>query len=608
MDENGRHVISACSGHQGQADHLARWVATQLEAEPVLTGASNRDHRTGIDTLGRPFGWRKGPGDWTGISAAIARQEAVHVIQDAGSQLWQYHLPQEHSYHIQNVSTSEGSSFSPHPSSPTLWISPVIKADGRRRDAETQRQGSPIQNPKSKIQNQPTPSPSQEDRSSQTPQHPNDLSNIQYPISNIQYPISAPLAQWFPRVLWVGVGCERHTSRMVIERAIQHTLVQHRLAAEAIAGIATINLKADETGLLELCGDRQWPLHSFTADQLKGMDVPNPSSVVDQAVGTPSVAEAAALFAASTVCSTVCSTICSTDLETSKLADRSRPPILLASKQIHRLQNQPGAVTVAIAQAPVEYVGHPGQLALVGMGPGQLDQMTPAAKGAIVNADVVIGYGLYVELIRPLLRPGQIVESLPITQERQRAERAIALSQWGLSVAVVSSGDCGIYGMAGLVMEQLQREGWDGQTPSIQVFPGVTALQAAAARLGAPLMHDFCAISLSDLLTPWEVIENRLVAAAQADFVTALYNPKSNTRVKQIAIAHAIFLKYRNPDTPVALVRSAYRENEQITRTTLETLLDNPIDMMTLVLIGNSSTRQLEQWLITPRGYLPKDS
>jgi cobalt-precorrin 5A hydrolase/precorrin-3B C17-methyltransferase len=280
------------------------------------------------------------------------------------------------------------------------------------------------------------------------------------------------------------------------------------------------------------------------------------------------------------------------------------PDALLIPKQIFKSDTEPGAVTIAIAQAEREYTGRTGKLLLVGIGPGQLDQITPAAQTAVTAADAVIGYSLYIDAIAPLLRPGQIVEALPITQERQRAERAIELAQWGLTVAVVSSGDCGIYGMAGLVMEELRDRGWDGKTPDVQVFPGITALQAAASRVGAPLMHDFCAISLSNLLTPWEAIKKRLEAAAQADFVTALYNPRSRTRTEQIAIAQAIFLKHRHPDTPVAIVRAAYRENEEITLTTLDKFLDFPIDMVTTVLIGNQSTRRHKNWMITPRGYL----
>src|SRR5919199_1335211 len=405
-----------------------------------------------------------------------------------------------------------------------------------------------------------------------------------------------PEVQWHPRVLWVGIGCERGTSRDLIETAIKQVCQQHYLAESAIAGIATIDIKASEVGLVELCCDRNWPLRTFPAEVLRSVKVPNPSAIVDKEVGTPSVAEAAAIVGAGLVPAL------------SEGGGHPQGVPLRVAKQIFKLEGQPGAVTVAIAQSKREYTGRIGQLFLVGTGPGQLDQMTPAAQTAVSRADAVIGYSLYIDLIAPLLRPGQIVEALPITQERQRAERAIELAQWGLTVAVVSSGDCGIYGMAGLVLEELRAKGWDGKTPGVQVFPGITALQSAASRVGAPLMHDFCAISLSDLLTPWEVIEKRLVAAAQADFVTALYNPRSRTRTEQIATATAIFLKYRDPMTPVAIVRSAYRQDEQITLTTLEKVLEAPIDMLTTVLIGNHSTRTHGDWMITPRGYLGFDA
>ncbi len=547
VDEAGQFVISLSSGHQGGAEQLARLIAHQLGATPVLTGASAGLGLPGVDILGVPFGWQRGEGDWTGVSAVVARGEPVQVIQEAGSTLWQSHLPQGHPFHFgfpeypATPLTKGGSQNSNLMPKARIWISP------------TQRRFSPE----------------------------SDL----------------PKIQWHPRVLWVGIGCERGTSRQLIETAIQQVALRNHLAESAIAGIATIDIKADEVGLVELCregfanakGERALPLRTFPAEVLCSVNVPNPSTVVEKEVGTPSVAEAAALLAAN------------------GLESKAFVPLLVA-KQIFKLEGQPGAVTVAIAQSEQEYTGRTGQLLLIGTGPGQLDQMTPAAQTAVSCADAVIGYSLYIDLIAPLLRPGQIVEALPITQERQRAERAIELAFWGLTVAVVSSGDCGIYGMAGLVLEELRAQGWDGKTPGVQVFPGISALQAAASRVGAPLMHDFCAISLSDLLTPWEVIEKRLTAAAQADFVTALYNPRSQTRTQQIATATAIFLKYRDPMTPVAIVRSAYRPDEQITLTTLEKLLETPIDMLTTVLIGNQSTRTHGDWMITPRGYLGFDT
>ena len=367
------------------------------------------------------------------------------------------------------------------------------------------------------------------------------------------------------------------------------------MAVEAIAGVATLDLKADEVGLLAVVKEKNWPLKCFSAKVLKKIAVPNPSQVVQDAVGTPSVSEAAAIAIAS---------------QWNRLdaageeSDEASASDLRVKKQVVKHPDYKGAVTVAIAQAEIGYTGRTGKLHLVGTGPGSLNQITPAARAAITDADVVIGYELYVNLVKPLLRPGQIVEALPITQERQRAERAIVLAKWGLTVAVISSGDCGIYGMAGLVLEELRAEDWDGKTPEVQVFPGVSALQSAASRVGAPLMHDFCAISLSNLLTPWEIIATRLKAAASADFIVALYNPKSKTRTEQIEFARDTFLQHRSADTPVALARSLYRPDENITLTTLGEMLSCPIDMLTTVIIGNRSSRSYAGWFITPRGYL----
>ncbi|WP_424099862.1 precorrin-3B C(17)-methyltransferase [Moorena producens] len=535
VDQGGGFVISLCSGHQGGADQLTRLIASQLDSTPILTGAAADLGLPGVDVLGIPFGWYRGEGDWTRVSAVVARGEIVQVIQEAGSTLWQAHLRDGHPFYLgfpEDSATTESESISPKA---RIWIS------------ATHQQFSPE----------------------------SDLPNV----------------QWYPRVLWVGIGCERGTSKQLIEMGIRQTCERYGLSENAIAGIATIDLKADEVGILQLCQERHWPLRTFPAEVLRSVTVPNPSDVVAAEVGTPSVAEAAALYSARGL------KVGGFNLQATNLQP------LLVPKQIVKSTNQLGAVTVAIAQSPVEYTGRMGKLLLVGIGPGNLDQITPAAKTAISSADAVIGYSLYINLIATLRRPGQIIEALPITQETQRAKRAIELAEWGLTVAVVSSGDCGIYGMAGLVLEELRSRGWDGKTPQVQVFPGITALQAAASRVGAPLMHDFCAISLSDLLTPWEVIEKRLEASAAADFVTALYNPRSRNRTEQIAIAQRIFLKHRKPDTPVAIVVSAYREDEKITLTTLDKMLEIPIDMLTMVLIGNQTTDVHQDWMITPRGY-----
>lgn len=561
VDEAGKFAVSLCSGHQGGADRLTESIARQLGATPVLTGASASLRLPAVDLLGVPFGWTKGTGDWTGVSAAVVRGETVDVLQDAGWELTLPHPP----FAIQNLrSRSDSTGVSPNANTPNP---PGTDIKGRIWISFTQRQFSP------------------------------------------ESPL--PKVQWHPRVLWVGVGCERGTPRDVIENAIARVFRAHHLAEGSIAGIATIALKADEVGLLEFCGDRHFPLITFTSEQLRDIEVPHPSEVVEREVGTPSVAEAAAICAASSCAETgkIVPGVGAKHLDDNSQANRqgysakASPSSLLVPKQIYKPENQPGAVTVAVAVASREYTGRDGKLWLVGTGPGCLEQMTPAAQDAIVRADAIVGYSLYINLVRPLLQPHHIIEALPITQERQRAQRAIDLAQWGLTVAVISSGDCGIYGMGGLVLEELQARNWDGKTPSLQVFPGISALQSAASRVGTPLMHDFCSISLSDLLTPWEVIEKRLEAAAAADFVVALYNPKSQNRTEQIAIAQRIFLDYRSPQTPVALVRSAYRDDERVMLTTLDRFLELEIDMLTTVLIGNTQTRSYENWMITPRGY-----
>jgi cobalt-precorrin 5A hydrolase/precorrin-3B C17-methyltransferase len=514
IDPQGNFVISLCGGHQGGADQLTRLIATQLEATPILTGAANDLNLPAIDLLGTPFGWKKGEGDWTGVSAVLARKEKIQILQDAGSSFWQKQLPADHPFSF------DSSELQPQA---RIWIS------------ATQR--------------------------------------------NFATQSDFPKVQWHPRVLWVGIGCIRGTSQEFISNAITQVFQQNHLSKNAIAGLATIDIKADEIGLLAYCQIHHLSLKTFTSEILNQEIVPTPSEVVYEEVGTASVAEASALCAA-------------------KKYGKTQ---LLVPKQI--IKSQEEAVTIAIAQSAVEYLDKTGSLWLIGTGPGALEQMTSAAKTAISQADVIIGYSLYLDLIEPLKRPGQIIESFPITQERQRAQRAIELAEWGLKVAVISSGDCGIYGMAGLVLEELQKSEQKENQPTVEVFPGISALQAAAARVGAPLMHDFCAISLSDLLTPKALIEKRLLAVAQADFVTAIYNPKSQKRTELIETAQRIFLENRDPQTPVVLVRSVYRFDEKIIITTLEKMLDFPIDMLTVLLIGNSTTYYQDGFVITPRGY-----
>ncbi|MBF0626466.1 MAG: precorrin-3B C(17)-methyltransferase [Magnetococcales bacterium] len=244
-----------------------------------------------------------------------------------------------------------------------------------------------------------------------------------------------------------------------------------------------------------------------------------------------------------------------------------------------------------------------GRLYLVGIGPGDHRQLTQRAREAIAEADTVVGYKTYLRLLDGLLDGKQVVASA-MREELDRCAEACRLAMAGRRVALISSGDPGVYGMAGPTYELLFHAGWRPATGVVvEVVPGVTALTACAALVGAPLTHDFCAISLSDLLTPWEVIEKRLSAAAMADFVTALYNPRSGRRDWQLLRAREIFLQHRSPATPVAVVSAAFRDRQQCEITTLDGLDRSEPGMQSTVLIGNSRTRSRDGLLVTPRGY-----
>ena len=241
-----------------------------------------------------------------------------------------------------------------------------------------------------------------------------------------------------------------------------------------------------------------------------------------------------------------------------------------------------------------------GRISVVGIGPGALEHMTPKAKREIESADIVVGYATYVELVQSLVKPDAEVISGRMGREVERARIAVMQALENKRVVVISSGDSGVYGMAGVVLEVAALE--NAEIP-IVIVPGVTAATAAASKLGAPLVSDFAVISLSDLLTPWSIIEKRLEAAAEADFVIVLYNPQSSGRKEPLAKAHKILLRHRSPETPVGIVRLAGRDGEETVITTLKAMIDAEIDMVTTVIVGNSATRLVNKRMITPRGY-----
>ena len=247
-----------------------------------------------------------------------------------------------------------------------------------------------------------------------------------------------------------------------------------------------------------------------------------------------------------------------------------------------------------------------GRLSIVGIGPGAPQHTTPAALQAIREAELIVGYTTYIRLVRELIQGKEVIRT-GMTEEIGRAAAAVERARGGGRVAIISSGDAGVYGMAGLVFQVLQESGWRrGQSPELQLIPGMTALNSTASLVGAPLGHDFCAISLSDLLTPWPVISRRLEAAAAADFVVGLYNPASGRRTRQIVEAQRILRAHRAGDTPVALVKSAYRKLQQVELSDLDHFLDFEIGMLTTVIVGSSNTFVYEGYMITPRGYTNK--
>ena len=390
-----------------------------------------------------------------------------------------------------------------------------------------------------------------------------------------------------PGVLAMGLGCERDCAPEELVALATRTLDAAGLAREAVACVASLDLKADEPAVSAVAAALGVPLRLFDAEALE-RETPRltaPSAVVFRAVGCHGVAEAAALACAG------------------------------AAGTLAVAKTKSARGTCAIARAPdaidPERCGRErGRVTVVGIGPGAAAWRTPGAEAALAGATDLVGYSLYLDLLGPL-PSGCTRHAYPIGAEAERARAALALAAAGRRVALVSSGDAGVYGMASLLFELLEgaehEQGWRGI--EIAVEPGISALQAAAARAGAPLGHDFCAISLSDLLTPWPAIERRLRAAAEGDFVVALYNPASRQRRSRLSQARAILAARRPPGCPVVVARNLGRAGERVSLTTLDALDADAVDMLTVIVVGSSRTRRLahsgRDWLYTPRGYAP---
>nr|WP_075438954.1 precorrin-3B C(17)-methyltransferase [Prochlorococcus marinus] len=382
---------------------------------------------------------------------------------------------------------------------------------------------------------------------------------------------------WHPPVLWIGIGCERNTSKEFIANSLNNLLKSRNLSQQSIAGLATVDIKKDEKGILELAEEKNLPIKFFSKEALSTIIVPNPSSVVEKEIGTSSVAEASCLLAAG---------------EESKLLEEKRI-----------FKNEFGAVTIAVSESKNQYNPSNGEIHIIGSGPGDISFLTSNAKKALSRCTVWVGYKMYLDLIKPLKRSDQVLVESKLTQEKKRCIKAIKLAEEGIKVALISSGESGFYGMAGLLLELLQKIKKEYR-PYFEVHPGISSVQLAAALSGAPLMNDFCSISLSDKLTPWSLIEKRIEGALLGDFVIALFNPQSIERNWQLKSVIDQCLKSRQGNTPVLIARQVGRENQSKKFFTLNTIPFKEIDMLSIIIIGNSQTTLRDEIFLTPRGYL----
>ncbi|AZM63008.1 MULTISPECIES: precorrin-3B C(17)-methyltransferase [unclassified Streptomyces] len=366
-----------------------------------------------------------------------------------------------------------------------------------------------------------------------------------------------------PPTLVVGVGASKGAPVAEVLGLVEDALRGAGLSAASVAELATVDAKAGEEGIVAAARRLGVPLVTYGAEELARIDVPHPSDAPLAAVGTPSVAEAAALAGGG-------------ELLVPKRKSAARPAM----------------ATCAVVRRPGR-----GRLAVVGLGPGARDLLTPRARDELRRASVLVGLDQYVDQIRDLLRPGTRVLESGLGAEEERARTAVAQARRGRAVALIGSGDAGVYAMASPALAEASDD------IDVVGVPGVTAALAAGAVLGAPLGHDHVSISLSDLHTPWEVIERRVRAAAEADLVVTFYNPRSRGRDWQLPKALGILAEHRAPATPVGVVRNASRADESSRLTTLAAVDPATVDMMTVVTVGNTATREIAGRMVTPRGY-----
>ncbi|MEU8017809.1 precorrin-3B C(17)-methyltransferase [Micromonospora parva] len=488
VDEAARHAVALLGGHAGGGNALAAQVAAVLDAQPVITTATDTVDVPGLDTLGWPV-----HGAMAAVSRAILDGEPVRLIADAD------------------------------------WPLPALPPNVHATDDDTPDGGYRLL------------------------------------VTDRVVPADGRTAVLRPPSLVAGVGASRGVPAAEVAELLHRVLAEAGLDPASLRCLASADIKADEAGIRSTADTLGVPLVTWPATRLAAVDVPHPSEVVRAAVGTPSVAEAAALLGPD---------------------GRAGDATLLVGKTATAM------ATVAVARHAPR-----GRLAVVGLGPGAADLRTPRAVTELRRAAVVVGLDQYLDQVLDVLRPGTRVLSSGLGAEEARARAAVAEAAAGRAVALIGSGDAGVYAMASPALE------YADERIDVVGVPGVTAALAAGALLGAPLGHDHAYLSLSDLHTPWDVIERRVTAAAEGDFVTIFYNPRSRARDWQLGKALGILAGHRPPGTPVGVARNASRPDEQVHLATVATFDPAIVDMYSVVVVGNSDTRLVGGRMVTPRGY-----
>jgi cobalt-precorrin 5A hydrolase/precorrin-3B C17-methyltransferase len=523
VDEASRYAVALSGGHGMGANALAARVAGVLGAEPVITTATDSAGIPGLDSLGWPA-----EGAIAAVSRAILDGDPVRLDSE---HTWPLPAFPDHVQPTRPLPDGEATGIAPTSTAPTSTAPTSTPPTGTTPTGTTPTGTTPT----------------------------GGDGGYRILITDRAVTEDERTAVLRPPSLVLGVGASRGVSASELLGLIDRTLTGAGLSAGSVTGLATVDAKASEPGIIETAALRGWPVTAYPAELLARVEVPNPSAAPLAAVGTPSVAEAAALT--------------------------SGDDLVVAKRKS-------AMATVAVARIQPR-----GRLAIIGLGPGARDLLPPRAVTELHRASVVVGLDQYLDQIRDLLRPGTRVVASRLGEEEARAAAAVREAAAGRAVALLGSGDAGVYGMASPALAQA------GLGIDVIAVPGITANLAAAALLGAPLGHDHAVISLSDLHTPWPAIRRRVQAAADGDFVVTFYNPRSRGREWQLPAALEILAGQRPGSTPAGIVHNASRPGQRVTLTTLAKLDVTDVDMLSVVIVGGTASQVVAGRLVTPRGY-----